>query len=305
MTKILRIAFLPLPVLLLFPAASRPQTAGTPEKNEQFEAASIRTAEPTTGFHFPSSSNAGTGGPGTSDPGMFRCQRCTIAALIGKAFDLRTYQFPASAALPGNEFEIMARVPAGTSQEEFLIMMQNLLKQRFGLAYHFEEKGVRGYQLTVGKGGPKLAASGGAAGQSSRDNHGYGQGSGHSHSGVLNFNGRARYSADQQTMGEFVRVLSDELGQPVDDETGLAGKYDIALTWSSDNGAKGHSDSGPNQHSEHWSGASSGGAGAPADTAPGLSDALQSQLGLKLVAAEKAMTRVLVVDHVDKLPTAN
>jgi uncharacterized protein (TIGR03435 family) len=40
------------------------------------------------------------------------------------------------------------------------------------------------------------------------------------------------------------------------------------------------------------------------DTAPNLFDALQAQLGLKL-EEKKAKLDVLVIDHVDRLPTEN
>jgi len=36
------------------------------------------------------------------------------------------------------------------------------------------------------------------------------------------------------SMADFVRALSDQLGRPVLDKTGLTGKYDLTLQWTPD-----------------------------------------------------------------------
>ena len=52
-----------------------------------FEVASIKTNAPESGFHF--AADAASGGPGTADPSMFRCARCSLATLIVRAFNLQ------------------------------------------------------------------------------------------------------------------------------------------------------------------------------------------------------------------------
>jgi uncharacterized protein (TIGR03435 family) len=133
--------------------ASALAQSATPE----FEAASIRTNPPQAGFHF--AADSASGGPGTADPGMFRCSKCTLATLISKAFDLRAYQLPGKASLPDTTFDITAKIPAGATPEDFRAMQQNLLKERFGLRYEFREKSLKGYHLVVAKNGPKLTES--------------------------------------------------------------------------------------------------------------------------------------------------
>ena len=114
----------------------------------QFEAASVKSVAPSR-FGFSFSADVGNGGPGTADPGLFRCANCTLAALISKAFQLKDYQFPGRASLASNSFDVAARVPAGATPEEFLVMLQNLLEERFALSHHFEQQTMRGYHLTI------------------------------------------------------------------------------------------------------------------------------------------------------------
>ena len=92
--------------------------------------------------------------------------------------------------------------------------------------------------------------------------------------------GRARMRASSESMEDFARKLMGQLQQPVTDTTGLTGEYDFSLYWD---------------------------AGTPAaelDSAPTLIQALQDQLGLKLESA-KGKVDVLVIDHVEKIPTDN
>jgi uncharacterized protein (TIGR03435 family) len=94
---------------------------------------------------------------------MFRCSKCSLSTLIIKAFNLQPYQFPGRTSLTDNTYEILAKVPAGATEKEFEAMLQNLLKDRFGLTWHFQEKKMKGYQLVNAKNGPKLKESIGAS----------------------------------------------------------------------------------------------------------------------------------------------
>ena len=281
----------------------------------EFEAASIRASAPPSGFHFGAAPSAGVGGPGSSSPETFRCSTCTLSTLISTAFQLEKYQLPAQASLTGATFDIAAKVPAGATPEEFRVMLQNLLQERFGLAYHFEEKTFRGYHLVVAKGGPKLKESSDSvqpvipgAPSPRGDYHGRAGesgGGGHSHSGIMNFNGQARFRADHQRLSDLAELISTQLLIPVDDQTGLTGKYDIALTWAADPAQDHvHADGGyTGAGSEH--GDASGGRNGDESSAPPLATALQLQLGLRLVAAEKTTAKILIVDHLEKHATEN
>ncbi len=290
-------------IILLAPAlltTAHGQTSGKAE----FEAASIKTIEPQTGFHF--AADAVSGGPGTADPGMFRCGKCSLATLIIKAFHLQPYQLPGRTSLTENTYDIQAKIPPGATEEEFSAMLQNLLKNRFGLTWHFQEKKMKGYRLMIAKNGPKLIASTDAS-VPRADQHGPGQAEPHNHSGVIAFGSSASYRAANQTIADLARVLSAQIGLPVDDGTGLAGKYDISLRWSGAAAARAgnHSDgafSGGSGHAGHDAG---GGAPSADPSGPTLFDALQQELGLRLVPAQEALTRLFVVDRIAQRPTDN
>ncbi len=299
-------------------AAAYGQTTGDRSKTE-FEVVSIRANPPRTGFHFAAES----GVPDLTNPGLFRCTNCTLAVLIRKAFDLQNYQFPGRSALGTNTFEVMAKIPVGATPDDFRAMLQNVLKDRFGLTFHYKEKTMRGYHLVVAKNGSKLKESADKAPsagedpnrQRSADQHqtaGQGQGQGHAHSGLVTMFGSATYRDEHKTTGDLAQILSDQLGLPVDDQTNLQGKYDIVLKWAGDPTQSGgnHAEGGGAGHGDHGGGGPAGAPGAAAsrrgeESGPTLFEALQAQLGLKLVPSEQTVARTFVVDHAEQLPTAN
>jgi uncharacterized protein (TIGR03435 family) len=80
-------------------------------------------------------------------------------------------------------------------------------------------------------------------------------------------------------------MLSGQMQTAVIDATGLTAKYDYQLSW-----AYGQSNSPGGVIVDEYH--------------PALMWALQSQLGLKL-ESKKGKVEVLVVDHMDKVPTEN
>jgi uncharacterized protein (TIGR03435 family) len=179
-------------------------------------------------------------------------------------------------------------------------MMQNMLKDRFALAWHFKEKTLNGYHLAIAKGGSKLKESADNAPKPAADP------SQHVHNGLVNWGPTARYRADHQTTADLARLLSDQLSLPVDDQTALHGFYDISLSWF---GASDHSSNhiegafGGAGHGDHGGASSPSTLGDP--TGPSLFEAVQSQLGLKLIPSGQTMAKILIIDHVERLPTAN
>ena len=250
--------------------------------------------------------------PAALAPGLLRCSKCCLATLIVKAFKLEPYQFPGRASLADNTHDVLAKIPTSATQEEFLAMLQNLLKDRFLLTWHFQEKRMKGYHLAIAKNGPKLSESTGASLSPPADQHRSGQSESHNHNGAVVFGTSASYRALNQTTADLARVLSDQLGLPVDDETGLAGKYDISLRWSSNaaSHAGNHADdafsgAGHSGHNGPDDGGSAPSGPAPIPAGPTLFDALQGQLGLRLVPAEQALARLFVIDRVAQRPTEN
>jgi len=82
-------------------------------------------------------------------------------------------------------------------------------------------------------------------------------------------------------MATLARQLTNQLGKPVTDATTLKGTYDVTLSWAADSAVT-----------------------TASDPAPDLFAALEQQLGLRLEAS-KTTIEVVVVDHVEKVPTEN
>lgn len=95
---------------------------------------------------------------------------------------------------------------------------------------------------------------------------------------------RGYLSAKRTSMGGLANFLAGpnvRLGRPVVDKTGLDGVFDFELNWAPESSAEKNADAGPS-----------------------IFAALQEQLGLRL-EAQKGPVEVLVVDHVEKVPTEN
>ena len=98
--------------------------------------------------------------------------------------------------------------------------------------------------------------------------------------------------ANNSPIPAFTSFLQSQvLDRPVVDQTGLNGRYDLTVTFTPDDSLfNGHSLGFPKPTDD-------------VEPAPGLFDAIQQQLGLKLTA-EKTQVDVLAIDHVEK-PSAN
>jgi uncharacterized protein (TIGR03435 family) len=267
--------------------------AQTPDGQPAFEVASVKPGMPQGPLGKRSIVN---GGPGTSDPGLFSCQNCALIMLVARAYGLDA-DHPSSA--PGwvhdQRFDVAAKMPPGTTQEQFALMLRNLLAERFKLAVHHEDRETQVYNLVVAKNGSKLkewapsAADDAAAPALSqslplkKDQDGYPvipQGSGITVAVGL---GHARLRLDNEPIAKFAEMIGSMLGRPVIDATGLRGKYNFLLSWATERlGAHATDD----------------------DSGPTLEGAIQAQLGLRL-ESKKGMVDTLVIDQAEKIPTGN
>lgn len=228
------------------------------------------------------------GGPGTEDPGLFTCENCAVAGLITRAFDIRDYQLSGPDWMRNTRFNVSAKIASGTTKEQFLLMIQNLLAERFQMKFHRDQKEMAVLNMVVAKNGPKFRESKPApapddddkrdSGPPKKDANGFpvlAPGKGMS---MAIMNDRAALRCGEETMSGLAQMLSNQLRTPVMDETGLKAKYDVAMTW------------------------------VPGDSAdnpgPTIYTALQEQLGLKL-ESKKGMVGVVVIDHLEKAPTEN
>jgi uncharacterized protein (TIGR03435 family) len=228
------------------------------------------------------------GGPGPSDPGRFSCENCSLRSLIVAAYDIQLFQLT-SPNLP-DRHDVEARVPEGASKEQFRVMLQNLLAERFQLKLHHQPQEITVYTLVMGKGGSKLGSLQSPAPGFPVPPPGF-------ISASVQANGAYRMGATNAPMTKLVTMLSTLLAKPVHDATGLEGGYGFQLFWSPD----ASTDNAAPRLTQ-------GGAPIPADpdadSGPTLFAAVQQQLGLKL-ESKKDQVDVLVVDHAEKIPTVN
>ncbi len=145
-------------------------------------------------------------------------------------------------------------------------MVQTLLEDRFKLATHAEERNLPLYLLVPSKQGARVGEvqSGGTTINYGRDH--------------LEVQG-------ENSMSLLAEVLSEVVGRPVVDKTGIVGRYHLTLKWTPDDAVR-----------------LVNGAAEP-DSGPSIFTALEEQLGLKL-QPQKGPVPVLVIDHV-AMPSGN
>jgi len=224
------------------------------------------------------------GGPGSDDPTTFRCTNMSFTNLLARAFGVRYDQIQGPDWLRSQMFEISARVPPNTHEDQFRAMLQNMLTDRFKLQAHRETKDATIFALLVAKGGPKFKEHvdsnnppNDAPQQLTLDQEGYPE---VGYAGMACTGGRCAWGGHNAPLSDLLRQVTAQVGRTVLDETGLRGKYDFKLHWMSAAMAQ-HEDNGIT-----------------------IMQALQDQLGLKL-ESRKGREDFLVVDHIEKLPTEN
>jgi uncharacterized protein (TIGR03435 family) len=252
----------------------------------QFEVVSIKVAPPPDGRGMRVSSQ---GGPGSKDPGLYTCENCQISGIIQDAYKLQSYQFSGQSWMDEARFMISAKVPEGATHDQFRQMLQNMLLERFKLTSHHEKKEMAAFDLVVARNGPKIKeAKPGEEpepakfGPMKKDENGYPILPASRQPMMMAVKGG--FSTERfvdETMEMFAEMLADRLAGPVNDATGLKGKYDFELRWIQDGGV-------------------------PREDSPGVTllQAIQEQLGLK-VQKTKSMVDIFVVDHLEKTPTEN
>jgi uncharacterized protein (TIGR03435 family) len=215
-------------------------------------------------------------------------------------------------SLRSQKYDIVAKIPPGTTSEQFKLMLINLLTVRFHMAVHHETREFEGYELVIAKNGPKLKKSSPADSTLADEHPGPAAippvikdlGDGNLRldgPGMVMrpiFGARVQsfhLMARAQTLTDVARFLGPFMRTRIVDKTGLAGRYDFTLDYSLDpNGSPGA------PISSNVPGAPD----IPDNSAPYFLDAVQAQLGLKLQPAKVPLDTV-IVDSVDNAPTEN
>jgi uncharacterized protein (TIGR03435 family) len=272
-----------------------------------FEVASVKPASPDKSAPDGLVRSGGVGGPGTPDPENLSYTNFPLRIVLLRAFDVQTLQLSGPTWLDTARYDLRAKIAPGATKEQFQVMLQNLLTERFGMKFHREKQELAGYELVVAKGGVKMKESGapvdepitaenpGRGGRVATQNDQDGLpelAPGRKGMLVLGLGaGRLRITARLQSLADIARMSQGRVGQPVVDKTGLAGTYDFNIDFS--NGA-------PSSAADPGSNLPLSGA---RDEAPPFLVAIES-LGLKL-ESKKLPFDVVVIDHIEKTPTEN
>lgn len=143
----------------------------------------------------------------------------TLKRLIERAYNLKPFQLSGPDWLDGVRFDIAAKYPPDTKNEDRTLMLRTLLEERFKLAVHRQSKEMPGYALVVGKSFKLKPVEAGGAGTDSNG-------------------GRVRtLTAKKTSMALLADLIARNLGETVVDRTGLDGVYDFELRWTNDDQA--------------------------------------------------------------------
>ncbi len=179
-------------------------------------------------------------------------------------------------------------VISGATRDQLPAMLQALAAERFKLVAHKEDRTRSGYALVVDKGGPKFKEDEAKANFMRSPDGRQLMAFGFAGHGLLK---------GVMTMATLASNLSRQGYGPVEDATGLTGKYDIDLTWTPDKGFE------PGAVDAPAAAGAPPGADIPAPEAS-LFTALRESLGLKL-ERRSVQVQFLVIDHIERTPTAN
>ncbi len=240
--------------------------------------------------------------PSTVDIGYW-----SITQLILRAYGLGPYQLYGPNWMDSARFDVVAKFPHDVAPDQLSGMLQWVIVERLGLAAHSESKDLPAFALSVAKSGPKMKPAdpddsiSDEASLNRIEKIGrtldsiWGSGTELGLTTTTGNNGNLHLEFTKMPMAALVQILASYLRAPVIDVTGLQGKYRATLDFSLADTLEAARTEDP-----------SGGSGAPSVSEPfGTSlFAMVQRLGLKL-ERRKAHIDVLIVDHVERVPSAN
>jgi uncharacterized protein (TIGR03435 family) len=239
-----------------------------------FEVASIKMVEQGGGMALASRMR--------SDGGRIRYENVSLASIIGAAYDLRAYQIQGPPWLASQKYTVDATFPSGATKKQVPIMLVRLLAERFMLKAHREKKETPCFALLALSEGAKLGQPIGEVNDPLAESP--------SHGTV--FASRGVWEAKWMNMSDFAAVLTNLVGRPVVDLTGIDGRFNFKTSFSLGNG----SDAAP---------APNGGQRGETGPSSEVSFFIDlKRLGLKL-DSRKLPLEFLLIDHVERAPTPN
>jgi len=277
-----------IPASLLLLCAAWPAFTQSDDVPSKFVAADIRVS-PRVQYPFVRT--------GPVRGGRYEAKQATIVDLIHLAYDIDPDKVLGGPSwLEMDRFDVIAKVPAGTTPDAQRLMLQALLADRFKLVIHKETKPLPTYALVAGK-KPQLKQAEGTEDSGCKPQaQGGGEGTmrlmigdenGTTTTFTLGPGGTIQYACRNMTMEAFAaglpRMFGTELGpNPIIEDTGLKGRWNFDVRWS----------------------IGIFGPMASQGDRIGVTEALEKQLGLKL-EERQVPTPVMVVDSVNEKPSEN
>ena len=203
--------------------------------------------------------------------GRFVTSNTSLRLLITWTYDIGDERLVGAPGwLDSAGFDVAAKAPnENPTLDELHAMMKSLLDDRFKLRVHTETKDLPIYTLDVEKNGPKVRV----LDASLAINH-----------DPFKMTESGRLTGTSVTAGMLAKVLTNQLGHYVRDNTGFKGVFDFTLEWRPDSASSGD--------------------GPDADTRASIFTAIREQLGFRLTSG-RAPVEVIAIDHVENHPTDN
>ncbi len=203
-------------------------------------------------------------------PNGLNMTNASLLSCIQWAYGVKEYQISGPGWLRFERYDIAAKAAGTVSGEDLRRMLQTLLKDRFKLALHREDRELPVYVLAVGKGGERLEHAKGEGKPGFKLSE-----------GSLVFQ---HYSlADWAEWASVGHAFG--LDRPIVDKTGLTGRYDFSMRLA---------DSALDLKLSLRKG----------EQDPSFYNDALRELGLRL-EPQKGPVQVLVIDHAEKLPVEN
>jgi uncharacterized protein (TIGR03435 family) len=194
---------------------------------------------------------------------QFSMMGVSLSLLLSFSLDVQPSDFiDAPHGLDNALFDVQVKSADGSSltYEALKPRMQQMMEQRFCLKAHTGTKEVAGYSLVIAKGGAKVTP---------------GNTPGERGSGYIMPN---EVSGTNIEIGALASLLASPAGRPVQDQTGLRGKYTVKVQFA------------PAADAE--------------STRPSIFTAVEEHLGLELKPA-RVPVPTLIIEHVNLTPTGN
>jgi len=289
-------------ISILSALASAAMFAQAPPSRIEFEVASVRPSDPIV-----SAADASKIGLHI-DGAQVSLGKLSLNDYLGMAYKVKQYQISGPEWMASERFDINAKLPTGSKRDQIPQMLQALLTDRFGTTFHREMKDFPVYALVIKKTGLKMTESLPEPADSSGERKSFDVTTSVSQTGTtINYGngmyitfGNDAFEGKKVPGSAIAEMLARFVDRPVVDMTELKGNYDFKMQFSPEDFL-----------AMMMRAAAAAGVALPPEASK-LLDASNGDslftavdtLGLKL-EQRKAPIQVLVIDHIEKSPSAN